>query len=418
MGRPLSNHPMKVAIAVVIAAVAAGRAHADTSDTCAAVDADAIAVDGMLDDWQGVDRARIGGSDRDASFDVRCALEGATTLAMSFDLRDEHVVRSAVAVAPGDDLLTIKLAIAGGGAATITIAPGLGKIDPQVKLDGKPAPRWLAVETTLQPHGWSAELAIPLARLRGWKPDAALAADVRYRDGDVMGGKTPERTVGDTIALGFEGGWGVAGSGPVGSGGDAPPTAKDTMKAFLAATGLDAHDVTLDASGDVDPTTRGAERVVAGKRVIGIVGARFSYVQLPADRDADVIARPRLVDLRGDGTRVIVTVVRQSDASGAGSRDVLLGFGARGGTPVQLFAIEVRRERGGSKLESAWSIEKGRVVVRAKPAVGWDADSYDEAPAGDAEPIALPWDDDRWGASYTLSGDALTAHKLAGKRPR
>ena len=50
-------------------------------------------------------------------------------------------------------------------------------------------------------------------------------------------------------------------------------------------------------------------------------------------------------------------------------------------------------------------------------AVGWDADTYDVGPPGDAEPIALPWDDDRWGAAYTLDGDALTAHPLPGHRP-
>jgi hypothetical protein len=133
-----------------------------------------------------------------------------------------------------------------------------------------------------------------------------------------------------------------------------------------------------------------------------------------------VIARPKLVDLRGDGSRVIVTVVREAGTSG--TRDVLLGFGANGGSIVQLFAVEVRRERGAQKLESEWSITGGRngkppqLIVKAKPAVGWDADSYDEAPAGDAEPIALPWDDDRWGAAYTLDGDSLLAHPLPGHR--
>lgn len=388
---------------VVVAAglLVARAAVADTRAPCAALDADAIAVDGMLDDWQGVDRARIGGGDRDASLDARCAIEGAE-IALAFDVRDEHVVRSAVAVGPGDDLLTVTL-----GGVAITIAPGLGSIAPKVTIDGKPAPTWIAVETTLQKAGWSAEIALPLARLRGWKQGTAeLTADVSYRDGDVLKAKTPERTLREPLVLEL-------------GGGDAPAAASpgETMKAFLTSTGLARSDVTLDATADVDPSTRGAEHVVAGKRVIGLVGDRFTYVQLPADRDADVIARPRLADLRGDGSRVIVTVVREAGTTG--TRDVLLGFGARRGAIVQLFAVEVRRERGAQRLESEWSIKSGRpprLIVKAKPAVGWDADSYDEAPTGDAEPIALPWDDDRWGAAYTLDGDALTAHALPGRR--
>ncbi|HTJ44369.1 MAG TPA: hypothetical protein VL463_19835 [Kofleriaceae bacterium] len=388
--------------AIVVALLfAGGRAAADTRANCASLDADAIAVDGMLDDWQGVDRTRIGGGDRDASLDARCAVE-AKTLAMSFDVRDEHVVRSAVAVGPGDDLLEI--AVAG---MTITIAPGLGSIAPLVKIDGKAAPKWIAVETTLQKAGWSAEISIPLAKLRGWKDGtASIDASVSYRDGDVMKAKAPERTLREALTLSL----GTDSSEPIASPGD-------TMKAFLASTGLSKTDVTLDATAELDRSSKGSEHVVAGRRIIGLLGDKFTYVQLPADRDADVIAKPKLADLRGDGSRVVIAVVRE--AGGQGTRDVLLGFGAKGGSIVQLFAVEVRRERNGSKLESDWSIHPGRkpqLVVRAKPAVNWDADTYDEGPSGDAEPIALPWDDDRWGAAYTLDGDALNAHPLPGKR--
>jgi hypothetical protein len=390
-----------------VTALGARAASADTRHACTALDADAIAVDGMLDDWAGIDAATIGGGDRDASLDVRCGVEGGS-LALAFDVRDEHVIRSAVAVGPGDDLLTVKL-----DGAVVTIAPGLGSIAPQVKLDGKPAPKWLAFESTLQRAGWSVEVVVPLAKLRGWKAGTAeVTADVSYRDGDVMRGTTPERTIGDALVLQLPGAEGGAAETVH------APSGKDVMKSFLATTGLGKADVTLDASADVDPSTRGPEHVVAGKRVIGLVGDRFTYIELPAASDADVIARPKLYDLRGDGTRVILTVVRQD--GGAGTRDVLLGFAARGGQLAQLFAIEVRREMEGKKLESSWSVTTGKhpqIVVKAKPAVGWDADSYNEQAARDAEPIALPWDDDRWGAAYTLEGDALKAHPLPGHRP-
>ena len=391
------------ALACALAVLGAAQvAYSQPRHTCELGEPDAITVDGMLDDWQGIGRARVGGADHDASFDLRCLYDG-KNLALSIDVRDEHVVRGR-RPGRGDDQLELRLA-AGAAPLTITIVPGLGKLDPVIQVGGRKAPRWLAAETTLQPRGWSVELTLPLARVRGYGPATPqLSADVRYRDGDVPRGKAPERTVGETLALVLAG-------------------KADVLAGFLKATGLGRGDLRLDTRVDVDPAAPGRERVVAGKRVVGVIEDRFGYIQLPAERDDDVLA-VRVADLRGDGSRVILAVVRQRGAGA--SRDLLLGYGARGGRIGQLFAIDIRKERGASRLESTWRlVTRGRgrhkrpaLEVKARPAVGWDIDSYGEDDATDAVPIALPWDDNRWGATYWLDGDQLQSRPLPGKRPQ
>ena len=54
------------------------------------------------------------------------------------------------------------------------------------------------------------------------------------------------------------------------------------------------------------------------------------------------------------------------------------------------------------------------IEIRAQAAVGWDEDSYREATASDAEPIHVPWDDDRVGGLLWLKPDGnLDALPLA-----
>ncbi|MCE9576379.1 MAG: hypothetical protein K8W52_24740 [Deltaproteobacteria bacterium] len=392
-----------LAIAVGAIALFGGRAHADTL-LCEEPEADELTIDGMLDDWGGVKKARLNGGDRDASLELRC-LADRTTLWLAVDVKDEHVVRSATAT-PGDDRLELKLD-AGGAALTIAIAPGVGKLPPTIAVNGR-RERAVVAETSLQPAGWSVELAIPLAKVAGYGAStSAVTVAYTLRDGDVPGSKTPETTLTDRRTLSLPGGTAPA----------------DPFQAFLDATGLGKAAIALDTKVELDKGTPGLERVIAGKRVIGLLGERFSFVQLPADRDDDVIGKVAVADLRGDGSKVVLAVVRQRGAGAV--RDVLLGFGAHQGQLAQLFAIEVRRERDGHRLESQWKLAaKGRpagkgpvLEVVARKATGWDADSYAEEDASDAQPIALPWDDDRWGARYWLIGDKLSAAPMTGARP-
>jgi hypothetical protein len=401
-------HHLRTALVPVVVAGAAmaagGVAHAQRL-TCPIAESQSIEVDGMLDDWSGVAPARAGGPDLDASFDLRCQYDG-QRLQLVVDVRDDLVVRNAQArgaLQAGEDRLELQLS-AGAAPLVIVLYPGHMKHPPRRTVAGAVAPRWLAVEDTQQRRGWSAELDVPLAKVAGWSPSTpSLTARVVYHDSDRLAAGAAESST-ELVAeldLGEK---------------------KDLLQAFLQATRLKKRDLSIDAQVDVDRTRAGRERVVAGGAYVGIIADQYAFVQLPVKSGADV-ARIELADLRGDGSRVILAQVRQAGAGG--TRTLLLGFTARGGQIQPLFSVEVGKEQAGRVLASRWRVvprggarKRAELIVEASPAVGWDEDSYAEAPAPDADPIHLPWDDDRWGAAYWLSGDRIESRVLSGKRPR
>jgi hypothetical protein len=401
-------HLRNVALVLVLVAGAAvsagGVAHAQRL-TCPLAESQSIEIDGMLDDWSGVAPARAGGPDLDASFDLRCQYDG-QRLQLVVDVRDDLLIRNAQARGPlqaGEDRLELQLS-AGAAPLVIVLYPGHMKHPPRRTVAGAAAPRWLAVEDTQQRRGWSAELEVPLARVAGWSPSTpSLAARVVYHDSDrfAAGAAESSTELATELDLGDK---------------------KDLLQAFLQATRLKKKDLSIDAQVDVDRTRAGRERVVAGGAYVGIIADQYAFVQLPVKSGADV-ARIELADLRGDGSRVILAQVRQAGAGG--TRTLLLAFTARGGQLHPLFSVEVGKEQAGRVLASRWRVvprggarKRPELVVEASPAVGWDEDSYGEAPAPDADPIHLPWDDDRWGATYWLNGDRIESRVLSGKRPR
>lgn len=355
---------------------------------CEPAEDDVIDVDGMLDDWHGVKPARTG-TDREASYDLRCLVTG-DRLWLSVEVRDDRVTRGSAA----DDRL--ELTIGAGKPLKLTLLPGVDRFAPKRTLAGKPVPRWLAVEDSLTPTGWAAELAIPLARLPGFGPGApALPLTASLADGDIPKGKVHERTVAWTGELAFA-------------------AKADALAGFLTAARLTKADVTLDAVADVDATLPGKERVVAAADRVALLTDQFAFVALPVARPTDVL-KVELIDLRGDGSRVIAAQVRQR--GGGGARELLMLWTARGGQLEPIGAIEIGKDSGGNRLASAWQVVAGKawskrtggakrvIEVRAKPAVGWDEDSYREATASDAEPIHVPWDDDRVGGVFWLGAD-------------
>lgn len=380
---------MRAAPAVLTAAflvLSPRLAGAEPMVPCEAAEDDAIDVDGMVDDWTGVKPTRAGGTDKDASFDLRC-LVTASTAWLVVDVRDERVTRGSKA----DDHVTISLGA--GKPLVLTLYPGVDRQAPKRTLGGKAVPKWLAIEDSLQPAGWSVELAVPLAKVPGWSPSAAaipLAATLA--DGDIPRGTTIEHTVDWRGALGFAG-------------------KADLLAGFLSAAKLPASAVTLDVQADVDPTLPGKERVVVAADRVALLTDQFAFVQLPVARALDVL-KVELVDLRGDGSRVIAARLRQR--GGGSVRDVLMLWGASRGQLEPLGAVELGVERGAQRLVSTWKLVAGKpwtkqtrgarkvIEVRAQPAEGWDEDSYREPTASDAEPIHVPWDDDRIGGVLWL----------------
>lgn len=385
----------KLGLAIILLLVTAGGAAASPARVCAATGDDTIELDGMLDDWDDVQRFRAGAGSADASFDLRCLYDG-KNLYVSVDVRDEHVVRNGKAPA-GEDRLELTLG-AGKAPLVISLYPGKDKVAPRRQVGGKPAPGWLGVEDTLQQDGWSVEVRVPLAKVAGWGPSVpAVSASARYQDADVPKLAMAENTVewDATLTLGNA----------------------DALHAqVLAELKLTPAQITLDATADLDPTRPGPERVIAGGTSVALLTDVYGYVQLPVSRAADVI-KVELVDLTGDTRRFIAVRLRQR---GGGVRDVLMLYAARNGKLEELHAIEIGKEAGGKKLSSTWVVESAKpwkqakgarrvLVVRAQPAVGWDEDSFHEAPSPDADAIHVPWDDDRNGGVYWLTKDGTLA---------
>ena len=386
--------------ALLILAAAPAVAAAQPAIGCDAADADVVEIDGMLDDWTGVKPVRAGGSDRDASFDLRCLIAGGT-LWIAADVRDEHVTRTPGGA--GDDALQLTI-----GTLVIVVRPGVDKKPPQRTVGGKAAPRWLGVEDTLQPAGWSVELAIPVGKIAGWSGGVTLGAQLR--DGDVPRGKTIEHV--------------VAWSGAILAAAQA--AAVDLRAAFLADARLPASAVLLDQVADVDRSRPGSERVVVAGDRVGLLTDRFAFVTVPVSRATDVVTA-RLIDLRGDGSKVVAVVVRLR--AGDAIRDLVMLWAADGGALASIGAIEIARTRGDQRLRSTWKVVAGKpwakptrgarkvIEVRAEPAVGWDEDSFVEPRATDAEPIHVPWDDDRIGGVFWLGASGqLETVPIARKR--
>ncbi len=397
--RPLTRHVLGISAAVCVFTVMAWiapTAEAGNRQPCAAAEGDTIDVDGMLDDWDGVGKARAGSNAPDASFDLRCLYDG-SRLFLSIDVRDEYVIRSGKTSA-GEDRVEIALT-AGKAPLAFTIFPGKDRAAPRRLVAGKPAPRWLTIEDTLQPKGWSVELIVPLSKVEGWGPSLpAVSATVTLQDTDVAGLSLSENT--------------VAWSGDLALG-----NADSLHAQVLADLKLTRAQVTLDATADLDATRPGPERVIAGGTVLALVTDGYGFVQLPAQKPADV-TKVQLVDLAGDGRTHVVVTLRQR--GGGGSRDLLVLYGARNGKLEEVETLEIGKQQGDRRLASTWTFESAKawkqakgakrvLVVRAGPATGWDEDSFAEAPSPDAEPIHVPWDDDRVGGVYWLGKGGVLA---------
>jgi hypothetical protein len=362
---------------------------------CQLAEPASVDVDGMLDDWDGIKAARANGKDKDQSFDVRCLFDG-DRLAISIDVRDDLLSRRRKAHKDllGEDRVVLELS-AGGTPLVLTLFPGTEKVAPKRSLGGKKLPKWVSVEDTQQPKGWSIEIELPLAKVGGWSASApSVDARIVLRDSDELQEAADELAHPLTLTLG-----------------DKP----QVFDRFLRETRLKKKDLVLDQIADVDPSRKGTERIVAGGKILGVIGEQYGYVDLPVAAAADVL-KVELVDLRGNGGRVVLTHLRQF--GGGGSRDIVALWGASGGQIEQLFAVEVRKEADGNRLESTWKLgkkKKGKGMelrVEAQPAVGWDEDTFEEDSADDAEPIHLPWDDARTGGIYWLDGDTLRSKAL------
>jgi hypothetical protein len=349
-----------------------------------------LAIDGLLDDWKESRVVARVGSPSDGAVELHCVWDG-TAIAFALDIKDERLIR----VKGGtEDKVTISLA-AGGKPVAVTVLPGNAMAKAKIT---KPAR--VEAADSLQPKGFSVELAIPAAAIPEYSPSTpAFQLDLVFHDSDAAtGGDTTPLAIQQPLEL---------------------PDRKDLLDDFLATVRLKRTDVKLDTLVDLDPDRKGKERIVAGGAVIGVLTDQFAYVTLPAASPAD-IKKIELLPLGTKGTQIISALVRQT--GNGGSRDLLMLWTVWSGQLQPLVNIEVRKELGGNVLETTYAIAKGKkgpeLVVESKPAVGFTAESWNEVPAGDSDGILLPWDDKKSGIAYSVKGAEIERRELPKKKKR
>src|SRR5262249_31400183 len=103
-------------------------------------------------------------------------------LALSIDVRDDHLVRLFKAKGKkqeGEDHLVVKV-----GSVELHLWPGTEHQPPRRTFGKKQKklPKWVAVEDTQQPKGWSMEIRVPVAKLGG--DGDSVDATVSFLDAD------------------------------------------------------------------------------------------------------------------------------------------------------------------------------------------------------------------------------------------
>lgn len=349
-----------------------------------------LSIDGLLDDWRDKRILTRVGAPADGAIEVRCAWDG-TAIVFALDIKDDRVVR----VKGGkEDHVSLSLA-AGSRPVVVDVFPGNSMAKPKIT---KPAR--VEAADSLQPNGFSIEIAIPASAIPDFSPATpAFALDLVFHDSDAAtGGDLTPIAIKQPIELGDR---------------------KELLDDFLATVRLRKTDIKLDTLVELEPERRGKERLIAGGNVIGVLTEQFAYVTLPA-ASADDVKKIELVPLGAKGQQIIAAIVRQTGNGGA--RELLMLWTVWSGQLQPLVNIEIKKEMGGNVLEATWKLVKGKkateLVVEPKPAIGFTPETFNEVPAGDSDSIILPWDAERAGVAYSLKGAEIERRDLPKKKKR
>lgn len=374
---------------------------------CELVEGGFVEVDGMLDEWRGIAVHRVPGAGKNASFSLRCAYDD-ERLFVAVDVRDQELIRSGKG--GSEDRLVLELSAAGGAAATLEVFPGVEGVDPKRRWKGKVLREEGAVlvEDTRQEQGWSMEASVPLRQIAGLGAGApGVRARIAYSDAD-RGGPGGQASFEGTLVF---------------------RASAEAFRGFLGAAKLKPGDIRVDVTADFD-SAPGVERMVAGGAAMGIITDQYSFMTLPVTSPADV-RRVEVVDLRGDGTRSVLTEIRQH--GNGGSRDLVIVWGLAAQDRFErILAVEVQKELGSRKLRNRWSLVPkagGRgqaLLVEVGPGdvQGWTSNNYLESPAADVRPILKPWAEET-AVRFEFEGNVAVeveagapARKPGKRRPR
>jgi len=342
---------------------------------CGPAEKGAVELDGLVDDWKDVDGIDAGGRDPNLSFTIKCNVDP-STLYLLVDVRDNYYVRTK-AGNPGEDHVALTL----GGKRMIVMPGNAAEIKDKVE----PPMKGMRVASALQQHGWAIELALPLRALPGFRPGSpSVPFSAAVADCDSKAALKTEKTI-DTVGniLFAEG--------------------ESSIDGFLKDRKLSKGDVFFDKPIVLGHAAGG--RVMMAGRYVAAISDGYSYMELPF-RDRKDLKEARVIDLAGDGRQALV--LRYFERGGSGAREVLAVLRFEGERISRVFAAEVGKQQGASRIEDRVSfVKRGKatdILIEAGTASGFNQDNYKESPADDIVPILLPWGDDKK-ARFQFRGD-------------
>ncbi len=361
-----------------------------------------IRVDGMLREWRGVRRVRLGGGS-DASARVGLAYDD-RGIYVAASVQDERIVRTG-GLAPIQDAIVLTFAMPGrrgrfapsefflfpGISRQATAAAGMSSAIGASRL--RPVRGAEVVEASAR-GGYELEAFIPWSQIpgaRAWERGGRLAVRLRDVDRETRPSVESEPA---TVAV--------------------DPRALERMPEIQASSGtsavirsfLEEHDLGPRAAHDLRGNICGderPERVAHHGRYILALGPgyrdanAYDFLQLPIQNESDVLDM-ELRDLTGDGQQELVARLRQRDSRGSRVLWQVYRFDCQRIQPA--FAIEVEKETRAGQVSARLQVRRARrgapqIVVSTGRARGLNAENYQEAQATDARPILTPWGEHR-----------------------
>ena len=334
-----------------------------------------VKLDGLLGEWPAGAKATTG---------VKGATKATLRISLQYDEARLYVGAEVgdAAFAPGKDYVSLTIAVPkpGGSGAYASYELGFfagkpGESEGSVRYGRRGSVPGARIVEAPVDGGYSFEAIVPFAAIPEMRSTrVGIHGVAAYVDGD-----------------------GVIATGP----GDAlHPAAMawipsepelSLIEQLLAPKGLTkiapAAEIVADLTGDGV-----RERIAVFEHYLTICGSSylggtgFFYRDLVGE-----LVKLEVRDVSGRGKGDVV--VRRRQSSGDGTREYLEVLSALSSSqePQLIFAHEISVRQSDRHVDNAVHLSRGEIEVSIQPAAGWDAGSYGEPIASDAEPILLPW---------------------------
>jgi hypothetical protein len=333
-----------------------------------------VELDGVLGEWPALTKATTV---------LRGSPRSGLTISLQYDDAELYVAGdvTSASVVPGRDhvLLVLAVPIAGGSYVTheVDFYPGKpGESEGHVRLAGRGSVPGARIVEMTEAGGYSFEAMVPLKALGELRTTrAGVRGFAAYVDAD-----------------------GIIATGPADMKHPAamqwvPSEPELSMiEQLLEPKGLSAQPAIAEAIADLtgDGTREriavyGPYLTICGGAYLG--GKTFFFRELAGELVA--LETRNVTGRRGQDD----VLVRRRQTLGDASREYLEIFSVMNGAeePRLTFAHEIAVVRLPRRIDNWVHIARGQIEIGAEPPTNWDAFSYAEPIAGDAESILFPW---------------------------